>query len=843
MKMYDSIIEELAHSKGYTAALMTTFNIEFSFFEKYLIHLLLNNEIRHINLFTDAKQTRIALSEEIPVHFGKKYYVSPIDIQGAFHPKVILLLGEKKAKLMISSANIKMSGYMANSEIFQTFIYDEKNTDDQGMIFQAVEMFRILNSLTPVPDTSTQTLLSKFVIAEPQEYGNSRLLSNLNTSIFEQLSQLITEEIKEIKVAVPFYDQNLQALQSLKEQFRCQNVQLYVQDEMNTFPVEYNREHGIIAADDVLPFETVQIGGKKKSSFYHGKVFELIGMDNTYVLYGSANCSGSALLRTFHQSGNIECDVLEIKDPADASFFTAFNRTDSHILRSSLFAGSAEMNESYWFSYSVFQSESLEVFLKYKALHGDLKISLNGQGIEYKRQQNMLVLQIPLKLLDDQNPIFDLTVLFDDQVQKVRCWYINTKKLEFFRKNISSLGFMTQYNEEDSAQYSDYWEAVLDALFDDEYKEYVDEIREEMSAKTSAQSYETDEQEATEEDNGEFLLGKDISDKYVERNTIFSAAYDATKKYASVYFASLLKSENSQSAIRHAIQKPAAEEEEKKPRKATPAERRIARFIRRNLKKHFLFTDPEMLSYDYYVHLSGIVLYVIDKMKYKEKIVDFMPADEVVRIKSMFAELLTDKFSDTQTDEDKELLIRTSLAAIAELGTFKETEKDELAGKLLQKLNAKINIRNTYREHLQVLDLSKIVDKDVPFDADRYIGKLFGYKTFEELQSYFETLYHTDCMLRKEGPVFNILVNAKGRESLAESIIQEVLRYLKEYEPSVKTIHFYYANKEGADILYIVRFAGLHTNSVKKQFIRSNGSTEYKCIKKGGEWSPEFFSA
>lgn len=841
MKMYDSIIEELAHSKGYTAALMTTFNIEFSFFEKYLIHLLLNNEIRHINLFTDAKQTRIALSEEIPVHFGKKYYVSPIDIQGAFHPKVILLLGEKKAKLMISSANIKMSGYMANSEIFQTFIYDEKNTDDQGMIFQAVEMFRILNSLTPVPDTSTQTLLSKFVISEPQEYGNSRLLSNLNTSIFDQLLQLITEEIREIKVAVPFYDQNLEALQSLIEQFQCRDVQLYVQDEMNTFPVEYNQEHGIIAAADILPFETVQIGGKKKSSFYHGKVFELIGMDNTYVLYGSANCSGSALLRTFHQSGNIECDVLEIKDPADASFFTAFNRTESHALKSSLFAGSAEMNESYWFSYSVFQSDSLEVFLKFKVLHGDLKISLSGQGIEYKRQQNMLALQIPLKLLDDQNPIFDLTVLFDDQVQKVRCWYINTKKLEFFRKNINSLGFMTQYNEEDSDQYSDYWEAVLDALFDDEYKEYVDEIREEMSAKTSSQSYETDEQEATEEDNGEFLLGKDISDKYVERNTVFSAAYDATKKYADAYYASLLKSENKKSSSKHTAVNPKQEEDEVKTKKATPEDKRIARFIRRNLKKHFLFTDPEMLSYNYYVHLCGIVMHVINKMIYTEEKEDFMSPDEIVRIKSMFAELLVDKFSDAQNDEDAELLIRNTLATIIELWKFKETEKDDIARKLLQKLNRKINIRETYRNYVELLDVSKIVHDSNLLDIDNYFRKLFGYKTFKELQTYFETLYHTDCILRKEGTVFNILINTKGRDSIGESIIQEVLKYLKEYEPSAKTVHFYYANKEGTNILYIVRFAGLHVNSVKKQNIRSNGMTEFKCSRKGSEWSPDFF--
>ena len=840
--MYDSIIKELEHSKGYTAALMTTFNVDFYFFEKYLIHLFLNNEIRHINLFTDAKQLRYALNDDVPLHFGKKYYVSPIDIHGAFHPKVILLLGDKKAKLIVSSANIKMSGYMMNSEIFQTFVLDEKNRESESLIWQAIEMLKELNALTPVPDLSTMSLLNKFPITKPDKSGSSVLLSNLSQSITDQLLDVINEDILEIKVAVPFYDQNLQAIQLLTEMFQCKDIELYVQNEMNTFPVEYNTENKIFSDKNIIPFETININGKHKSSFYHGKVFEFIGVENTYVLYGSANCSGSALLRTYKESGNIECDVLEIKNPADQSFFTSFDRSEGKKLCSTLFAGSEEIHESYWFAYSELGRDYLDVYLKYHMLHQDLMINFNGHAITYTKENNLLKVQVPVIHLAGQNSIFDLTLTFGEHAESVRCWYINSKKLEFFRKNISSLSFVSQFNEDDSEQYSEYWNAVFDALFNDEYQEYVDEIHEEMSLKASAKSYENDDQqEVIEEDNTDFLLGSDISDKYVEKNTVFSAAYDSSKKYASVYFASLQKKDENKTSSSLTVKKQRDAFEEKKPRKATPEERRIARFIRRNLKKHFLFTDTNMLSYDYYLHLCGIVLYVIDKMKYREKIVDFMSPEEIIRIKSTFAELLIDKFTDKQTAEDQELLIRNSLATIVELGTFKETEKDELAEKLLHKLNHKINIRERYRYYLDQLDLSKVIDENTPFGAERYIGKLFGYKTFEELQDYFEDLYHTKCTLRREGTVFKILINAKGSESLGESIIQEVLKYLKEYEALIKTVHFYYANVNGTDIQYIVKFAELHTNSVRKQFIRIDGTKEYKCRKTNGEWKPEFY--
>ena len=307
MKESKSIIEEIENSKKYDAVLMTTFNIEFSFFERYLLHLYLNNSIRHINVFVDSKQLNESLKDEMPLHFGKKYYVSPIDINGAFHPKVILMLGANKAKLIISSANIKMSGYMTNNEIFQTFYYDENNKEYESLIYESTEMFKKLNLMTEIPDRGTQKLLDKFKINQPTEYCQTRLLTSIDDSIFHQLQFLIHDEIKEIKAAVHFYDQHLTALEQLQETFQCKNTKLYIQNELNTFPVEYNKKYKKISNQSITVFDSILVDGKQKSSFYHGKVFEFVGKNNTYIFYGSANCTANALMRNKTENGNVEC--------------------------------------------------------------------------------------------------------------------------------------------------------------------------------------------------------------------------------------------------------------------------------------------------------------------------------------------------------------------------------------------------------------------------------------------------------------------------------------------------------------------------------------------------------
>ena len=842
MKESNSIIEEIANSSKFNAVYMTTYNFETGFFEKYLIHLFLNNDIRYINLFVDSKQLSIAMEEEIPLHFGKKYYVSPVDIAGSFHPKMILMVGEHKAKLIISSANIKLSGYMANSEIFQSFYCDEKQTEYTGLIYEAAEMFKRLFDETPVPDETTLKILEKFLVENPREYSESHLIHNLDRSFITQLSELIKEEVKQIKVAVPFYDETLMALRLLRDSFHCDDIQLFIQNETSTFPIEFNNTYGIVPETKIYPFDSVTVNGKSKKNFYHGKVYEFYTDEKVYVLYGSANCSSAALMKTVKENGNIECDVLEVRDESDPSVFNCFEKYTDSKLVNGVFETETMTKNPYRFLYSYVEKDLIHLFIRREKSHSSLTFELDNIKLDYKVNGNEIALDVPVILVDDQTPVFDITVKFDNETMPLRCWYINQFKLESFRKNIISYNFNKEVDEQ-SDQFSEYFNAVIDALFNEEWEEYAEEMRTAASAKfaLAAESSDPDDDPEAVEDETDLILDRDISDRYVQKNTLFVAAYDATKKYASKYYGLLAKNDHKEEINATMTLRVSTSQSVTGTRTATSADRQLSRFIRRHVKKHFLFTDTSMLGYDYYVHLCGVILYVIHNMKYKRKIVDFMKDEEALRIKCTFAQVLLDKYSSEQTEQDQILLIRLVLSAIIELGTYHDSEKDALAKKMLIKLNSIIYIRESIRDYIQSLDLSNFVDPDVPFNPEKYVVNLFGYKTLSELKSYFGTLYHKKCIFQFDHKKLLININAKAPEALADNIISEVLKYLNEYNKEIKEVRFYFVVENGADVVYLIKFAGTHINSVKKQFLRPTGVQEFKCRKTDKNWKPVYF--
>ena len=147
METLNILDDILSKAKGYEVALLTTFNFEIPFFERNILNRLENNNVRTFGLFVDSKNYIDAINSVESSSIGKKYVVSEVDINSSFHPKLILLLGAKKAKLIVTSANLTFTGYCYNNEIFNVFDYDEDNIEYLSVIKSAYLYFKNLNSL------------------------------------------------------------------------------------------------------------------------------------------------------------------------------------------------------------------------------------------------------------------------------------------------------------------------------------------------------------------------------------------------------------------------------------------------------------------------------------------------------------------------------------------------------------------------------------------------------------------------------------------------------------------------------------------------------------------------
>ena len=135
------LLDHIEKSSGYDIALMTTFNFEIGFFERAIVNRLYEKNVKKISVFIDSKELTKSITEVNACQMGLKYVINPIRLNASFHPKVILLLGKKKAKLIVGSANLKSSGMEINNEVFNYIEYSEKQPEYQDVIVSAIRFF------------------------------------------------------------------------------------------------------------------------------------------------------------------------------------------------------------------------------------------------------------------------------------------------------------------------------------------------------------------------------------------------------------------------------------------------------------------------------------------------------------------------------------------------------------------------------------------------------------------------------------------------------------------------------------------------------------------------------
>ena len=143
-----SLLNILQTSVGYDIAFLTTYNFDIRLFEQAILNCLFANNVRKISLYVDAEELTKSLQNISTCQIGKKYMVNPIRIGSTFHPKVILLLGNKKARLIISSANLTTSGYTTNNEVFNFIDYSEKELKYLDLIVSAIGFFNNIDKIT-----------------------------------------------------------------------------------------------------------------------------------------------------------------------------------------------------------------------------------------------------------------------------------------------------------------------------------------------------------------------------------------------------------------------------------------------------------------------------------------------------------------------------------------------------------------------------------------------------------------------------------------------------------------------------------------------------------------------
>lgn len=805
-----SILDELAKSNGYEIALMTTFNFEISFFERAVLNRLYACDVKKVSLFVDSKELNKALKEVSVCYLGKRYVVTPVEMRGSFHPKVILLLGKKKAKLFVGSANIKTSGYAINNEIFNFIEYSSEHTEYLDVINAAIDFFVAINETTIGIDSPIiEEAKSQIYYHKSESNGACFLLNNIKESLLVQVMKLIHEDIKEVRIAVPYYDNGLAAFLELKNAYENACMKLYLQDKKSTFPVELNKKKKL--AEDIVLFSGFENACVNCcDNFYHGKVFLFKGSLHDYIMYGSANCTQSALVKSYSQGGNVECDFLEISTPGEFDyFFEGMKFISGKQPECSIMICESEETGNFFFRYGRLNSD-VELHIGYTNKKENLKVKFQDLELKYQYIDNDIVVVLPEEYRTAITDVFDISFVYDGVFENVRCWYYNSAEIDNYRAKQSDKGSLDSFDIE--ANGDKFVEDRINLLKAEltSLPEFLEHKKKVAIYNQIKQELEGDDLESKDED---FIVDVSITDEYRSSYRQYNLVSKIRRQFIRQFLLgdSSVFNLNSNERTSNTIKRISDMEanDERKARPATTAEKRFERFVKGKIKGMLNDKYVEIIEPEHYLGIIAVVLDIFDKYNNAELVEDIFTTEYVINTRLQFFSKIAGKdlLSEYEIEDFRESIIAKCFAVIIDNHMIaagyqdrEESRKVESANRaLLLKLEKKYELRAGYQSYIQkAITQGESSVSALGMDrACQYIESLYDYKNLDMLTTYIQKKYENATVELKGKTLYINATTEAMREH--HSPLHDVLREIAKYGRNVSPVDSVSINIQNVD--------------------------------------------
>ena len=316
-----SLLNEL-RTGGYDASLITTFNAYLPFYEEVVLRRMTNAGIRHNVLMMDAQQYTASILSHPPRLAGRRYTLIPVAVAGAgvFHPKLILLVGKKKALLAIGSHNVTLAGFGFNREVTNVIRID--GVDNRADLAIASQMWEVVEDWIEIMSGQLPNHVVE-MIWRVREFGppvdgltnelpdNVRILAGSpgRKSLWSQLRESVQGRVTNIAISGAFFDAKLGFLRRVLNDL--QPAQMVIGIDPKTVQIQQTKDifqsMKFVRADQL---GSDSENGGKDSGYLHAKgIFIQTDQGEQIFASGSANPSAPAWLAT-SESGNIELMLL-----------------------------------------------------------------------------------------------------------------------------------------------------------------------------------------------------------------------------------------------------------------------------------------------------------------------------------------------------------------------------------------------------------------------------------------------------------------------------------------------------------------------------------------------------
>ena len=234
-----SLLDKLLEFAQFQTAVFFTYGADLAFFEEAILHPLWQRGCRNVLVFMDARRYADTVGDlgGSTTWVGRRYIVIPVDLGAmrAFHPKLALLLGPERGRLLVGSGNLTFTGFGHNHEVYTCLDWTPDHRRFQILISQSWEMIKSVFERWGYAREAGIMLskgerVSEWLRAPSDPLEELQLLHTLDDRLLDQCgSALENHEVQKITVLSPFLDEAAYALRALYERFQPRAIRLIVQ--------------------------------------------------------------------------------------------------------------------------------------------------------------------------------------------------------------------------------------------------------------------------------------------------------------------------------------------------------------------------------------------------------------------------------------------------------------------------------------------------------------------------------------------------------------------------------------------------------------------------------------
>lgn len=286
--------------------LVTGYTLDLAFFEQRFVSLARGLGSR-VTVLSDAYQD---VHDPIDVKAaGRNYQHAHVGCRGAFHPKVVVLVGDDGADdnvwVAIGSGNPTSAGWGHNDELWLD-IRTNSRFGPRALVHLASWLEELASTTGPValPSWVREIVDSLAHRVRPQAVDESLqellILGNLSRPLFDQLPNTPATTLS---LTAPFVDPTGETVRRLVSRMTPNKVVVGIQQRLGVFHGE-----SLVASVGSTPTEYRALDEDRIS---HGKLIEWTKEDGTRrALIGSPNITGAALLKSTRDGGNCELAAI-----------------------------------------------------------------------------------------------------------------------------------------------------------------------------------------------------------------------------------------------------------------------------------------------------------------------------------------------------------------------------------------------------------------------------------------------------------------------------------------------------------------------------------------------------